>query len=281
MLAKLKQLGGLGWFEVRDDGAVAPDVWRRTAHGFDVGWTETTREERFEVSRQIAQERLDQIAQMVGGVGYFAGKRILDSGCGPGRYIDLMRRLSPLKIVGMDQGERLVDTLKKRFDGDPIVEIHQGTCERLEYPDASFGIVFSNGVLHHTPGDLPIMIKDHAQVLKPGGVMFIMLVGRGGLELKLWEFLRRFLYDVSIESMLDRLGTKMSPLRLQGIVDHMYGEYQQTDRVDFEKWCRPLFKQVKRVPGIAGLDVTPELYADDPYFTARFGTGHMRYLCFR
>ncbi len=69
MLAKLKQLGGLGWFEVRDDGAVAPDVWRRTAHGFDVGWTETTREERFEVSRQIAQERLDHIAHMLGAWG--------------------------------------------------------------------------------------------------------------------------------------------------------------------------------------------------------------------
>jgi hypothetical protein len=73
----------------------------------------------------------------------------------------------------------------------------------------------------------------------------------------------------------------MSALRLQGIVDHMYGEYQQADRLEFEEWCRPLFKKIQRVPGIAGLDVTPEVYADDPYFTARFGTGHLRYLCFK
>jgi len=24
-----------------------------------------------------------------------------------------------------------------------------------------------------------------------------------------------------------------------------------------------------------------ELYADDPYFTARFGCGHLRYLCYK
>jgi hypothetical protein len=61
----------------------------------------------------------------------------------------------------------------------------------------------------------------------------------------------------------------------------MYGEYQETDRADFEAWCAPLFSRIERVPGIAGLDVTPELYQDDTYFTARFGCGHLRYLCFK
>jgi len=45
-------------------------------------------------------------------------------------------------------------------------------------------------------------------------------------------------------------------------------------------WRGRLFKQARRVPGIAGLNVAPELYADDPYFIPRFGTGHLRYLCF-
>jgi ubiquinone/menaquinone biosynthesis C-methylase UbiE len=283
MIQTFKRLGQLDWFSLRDDSKIEQDVWKRTAHGFDIGWTTTTREERFLASRKIAEERLQQIIEMLGGPDYFAKKQILDCGCGPGRYIDLMRKLvpPPAKIVGMDQGKKLVETLKERFAGDPIVEIHRGTCESLEYKDESFDIVFSNGVIHHTPGHLPTMIKDHTRVLRPGGVMFIMLVGKGGLEMKLWEFLRGFLYDVPIESMLDRFGQIMSALRLQGIVDHMYGEYQLTDRMEFEEWCRPLFKKVQRVPGISGLDITPELYADDPYFTARFGTGHLRYLCFK
>ena len=109
--------------------------------------------------------------------------------------------------------------------------------------------------------------------------MFIMLIGKNGLEMKIWEFLRAFLYDIPLQHMIDELGSVMSPLRMQGIVDHMYGEYQQTDRETFEKWCCPIFKKIERVHGIPGLDVTPEIFSDDPYFFPRFGCGQLRYLC--
>lgn len=125
------------------------------------------------------------------------------------------------------------------------------------------------------------MVADHARVLRPGGVLFIMLVGKGGLELKMWQFIRDFLYDVPLRSMLERFGARVSPLRLQGIVDHMYGEYQQTSRETFEGWCQGLFARIERVPGVTGLDVTPEVYRDDPYFAERFGCGQLRYLCYK
>jgi ubiquinone/menaquinone biosynthesis C-methylase UbiE len=279
LLRVLRTLGEQRWFELAAAGAPAMDVWERTAHGFDVGWTTTTQGERFQASREIARERLTQILAMLGGEGWVRGKEILDSGCGPGRYVDLLRHLGPRRIIGLDQGPALVDTLRERFRGVAAVEIVQGTCEKLEFADASFDFVISNGVLHHTRSDLRTMLTDHCRVLRPGGVMFVMLIGKGGLELKLWEFLRAFLYDVPIESMLQRFGKAVSPLRLQGIVDHMYGEYQETERVEFEAWCRALFTRIERVAGIEGLDVTPEIYRDDLYFAARFGCGHLRYLC--
>lgn len=278
LLRMLRTLGEQRWFELGPTGQ-GVDVWERTAHGFDVGWTTTTQGERFQASREIARERLAQILEMLGGEAWVAGKDILDSGCGPGRYVDLLSRLSPRRIVALEQGPALIDTLRERFKDAPNVEVGHGTCEKLVFPDASFDFVLSNGVLHHTRSDLQTMIGDHRRVLRPGGVMFIMLVGTGGLELKIWEFLRRFLYDVPIESILERFGKIMSPLRLQGIVDHMYGEYQETDRSEFEMWVKPLFQRIERIPGIPGLDVTPEVYRDDPYFAARFGCGHLRYLC--
>ncbi len=281
-LRVLARLGGQGWFQTtpsKSDGDLNP--WLRTAHGFDLGWTTTTEGEKFVALRKIAEDRMDQIVEMLGGPEYFRGKEILDSGCGPGRYIDIFRRFSPKRIVGMDQGKQLVEVVRERFKGDPLVFIEQGTAEKLTYPDNSFDIVFSNGVIHHTPADLLTMLKDHARVLRPGGVMFIMLVGKGGLELKLWEWVRSFLYDIPLEEMLGQLKNKVSPFRLQGIVDHMYGEYQQTPREKFEEWCSGIFRKIERVPGIEGLDVTPEIYHQDPYFPVRFGCGHLRYLCFK
>ena len=281
VLEMFRLLGDQHWFTLLPDGHQRVDPWLRTAEGFDLGWTTTTEGERFAASKEIAHERLHQLLGMLGGPHWVAGKEILDSGCGPGRYLDVLRGLSPRRLVGLEQGARLVAVLRERFGADPRVEIVRGTCERLDFPDASFDVVLSNGVLHHTPSDLPTMIKDHARVLRPGGVLFIMLIGKEGLELKLWKFIREFLYDVPLPSMLQRFGPCISALRLQGIVDHMYGEYQETSREEFERWGQGLFKRIQRVPGVAGLDVTPELYADDPYVLQRFGCGQLRYLCYK
>jgi len=65
----------------------------------------------------------------------------------------------------------------------------------------------------------------------------------------------------------------------RGLLDHSYGEYQQTERHDLERWLTKHFSDVKRVTGIKGLDVTEELYANDIYFPYRFGSGNLRYLC--
>ena len=273
-------LGDCGWYQ-KDNSHKRIDPWARTAEGFDLGWTTTTEGERFQVSKQIAKDRLAQIFEMLGGASYISEKTILDSGCGPGRYVDELRNLNPNRIVALDQGQRLIEVLKERFDGDKRVEIVKGTCEDLSrFPDESFDIVISNGVIHHTKSDLRTMFNDHARVLKPGGVMFILLIGKGGLELKIWEFVRDFLNDIPLEVMIETFGKRISPLRLQGIVDHMYGEYQETDRDDFENWCEGVFSRIERVPGIAGLDITPEIYHNDPYFEARFGCGNLRYLLF-
>ncbi len=102
-----------------------------------------------------------------------------------------------------------------------------------------------------------------------------------GIELKMWQFLRDFLYDIQLDEMMEEFKGRISPLRMQGIVDHMYGEYQETSREEFEQWSETIFNRIERVPGIAGLDVTPELYLDDPYFTPRFGCGQLRYICYK
>ena len=38
---------------------------------------------------------------------------ILDSGCGPGRYIKVMLKYNPSMIYGMDQGHDIINANKK------------------------------------------------------------------------------------------------------------------------------------------------------------------------
>ena len=157
--------------------------------------------------------------------------------------------MNPQKITGMEQGELLYSALKERFKGNNKIQIDKGSYYQLEnYADNSYDFVFSNGVLHHTPHDMPTMIAEHARILREDGIMFIMLVGHGGLELKIWEFIRGFLFDVPLKQMLEQFSNKLSPLRMKGIVDHMYGEYQQITREDFESVCNNLFSKIVPVP---------------------------------
>jgi SAM-dependent methyltransferase len=51
----------------------------------------------------------------------------------------------------------------------------------MPFPDNSFDIVFSHGVLHHIP-DILAAQKEIARVLKPGGQLIAMLYARRSLN---------------------------------------------------------------------------------------------------
>ncbi len=53
-------------------------------------------------------------------------------------------------------------------------DLQQADAERLPFPDATFDVVYSYGVLHHTP-DTVKSIAELARVLKPGGTARLML----------------------------------------------------------------------------------------------------------
>ena len=76
-----------------------------------------------------------------------------------------------------------------------------------------------------------------------------------------------------------RLKNNISPLRIQGILDHSYGEYIETSRIKFEKILIKYFRKIEKIDGIYGADVTVKTFKKDRYFKKRFGTGNLRYLC--
>lgn len=110
------------------------------------------------------------------------GRRVLEIGIGQGAEAEQLIRRGAL-WSGVD----LTDTALRRtgmrlalrelpFDG-----LHQGSVLDLPFPDASFDVVFSHGVLHHVPDILRAQREIH-RVLKPGGELVVMLYARWSLN---------------------------------------------------------------------------------------------------
>jgi ubiquinone/menaquinone biosynthesis C-methylase UbiE len=60
------------------------------------------------------------------------------------------------------------------------IDFRPGNAEKLEFPDSSFDVVYSFGVLHHTP-DIERSLSEVHRVLRPGGVAYVMLYHRNSL----------------------------------------------------------------------------------------------------
>jgi SAM-dependent methyltransferase len=96
------------------------------------------------------------------------GLRILDFGCGPGRdLVDFARRGHV--GVGLDGCEAFVH-MARELSGSTV--LHQDFLA-LDLPTESFDGVFANASLFHVPTqELPRVLEQLWQCLRPGGVLF-------------------------------------------------------------------------------------------------------------
>jgi SAM-dependent methyltransferase len=105
------------------------------------------------------------------------GLRVLEIGCGLGTDGAQFARAGA-DYTGIDLTEAAVDLARRRFElFDLPGEFRTADAENLDFADATFDLVYSHGVLHHTP-DTERAVKEIHRVLKPGGVAKVMLYHR-------------------------------------------------------------------------------------------------------
>ncbi len=107
----------------------------------------------------------------------FAGKRVLDVGCGNGYVLSRFARAGA-RTSGIDLTARGIDLSRRRFalEGLPGA-FTVGSAEDLPWADDTFDCVTSMGVLHHTPDTAGAVAEVH-RVLKPGGRLIVMFYHR-------------------------------------------------------------------------------------------------------
>jgi SAM-dependent methyltransferase len=109
----------------------------------------------------------------------FAGKRILDAGCGTGRHAYLAARFGASEVVALDLSGA-VDAARDNLAEIDNVHVVQGDLLRLPFHIAAegggFDLIYSIGVLHHLP-DPYAGFRSLLPYLRPGGVIAVWLYG--------------------------------------------------------------------------------------------------------
>ena len=124
---------------------------------------------------------------------FFQGKRCLDAGCGGGRFSFAMALMGAASVVGVDlSAEGIADANRRREAmGADQVSFRQSSVIELPFDDGEFDFVCCSGVLHHTVS-IERGLAEIYRVLKPGGRVYLLLYGAGGLYWPLTLVLRSF-----------------------------------------------------------------------------------------
>ena len=129
------------------------------------------------------------------------GKLVLDVGCGMGRFAEVATRWGA-RVVGVDLSAAAEVAAKNLADRQ--FTAFQADVFALPFAPESFDVIYSIGVLHHTP-DCEAAVKALDKYLKPGGLLVVWLYSGYNKWYRFSDFWRRYTH-------------KMKPERLHGIL---------------------------------------------------------------
>ncbi len=102
------------------------------------------------------------------------GKRVLEIGCGTGPYLQKNAQVAD-EIIGIDLS-RAVESSQKNVGHLPNVTIMQADLFNLPFKEGVFDVVYSLGVLHHTPNTHKAF-KSIVPYVRKNGILSIWLYG--------------------------------------------------------------------------------------------------------
>jgi SAM-dependent methyltransferase len=215
----------------------------QTKSSFDYQWREVPEGEAMPSNREFLEKTPEVLIERTAlPREWFKGKKVLDAGCGSGRWTYGFLKLGA-EVTAIDQSKGGLEAVRKLTEGLGPLTLVQQDLLRLEIPPASFDLVWCFGVAHHTANLLGAMENVMARV-KPGGQLFMMLYGfpesAGAFDtMAEYEEMRQRLAHLSFPEKVDKLRKDYPPEHVHGYFDAV--SPQINDLVTWE-WIQAFLK---------------------------------------
>jgi SAM-dependent methyltransferase len=181
---------------------------------------------------------------------WFKGKKVLDAGCGMGRWSFVLRELGA-DVTAVDQSASGVAHLQSLLaDKGSFRAQRADLLEPLPF-GAEFDLVWCYGVTHHT-GNTKLSATNVAAAVKPGGRLFLMIYGEptnysGFVEINTYVEHRRATQNMTFEEKEAYLKARYPENLVHGFFDAISPEINDLHRFDeIKRWLVDLgFRDVR------------------------------------
>ena len=158
----------------------ATHLQERTTHSFGVEWNKYYPRLGWAAPESAAE--IDNFLIATKAIpSFFADAIVIDAGCGNGRYIGILNKISvppPRLIIGVDLSHSVVLAATNCAQYDNVLFIRMDVNSLPDVIKAPVDYVYSIGVLHHTP-DAESAFYSLARCVKDRGFLSLFLYGRG------------------------------------------------------------------------------------------------------
>jgi SAM-dependent methyltransferase len=152
------------------------DTKSQTKDSFSYQWDELSEGSHLVGDPKFDREMFDLISKYTElPKEWFARKRVLDAGCGNGRWSFAFDKLGA-HVTAFDQSAAGVKNLRKLTGPGSNVKIQQADILKPLQFEPNFDLVWSYGVCHHT-GNTKLAIHNVARMVPSGGKLFLMIYG--------------------------------------------------------------------------------------------------------
>jgi ubiquinone/menaquinone biosynthesis C-methylase UbiE len=104
-------------------------------------------------------------------IGDVRNQRVLDVGCGTGRYCELLAKRGA-KVVGVDPSSRMLEYARRKITPNCEFELHLGRMEDADFPSSRFDVVVSALTVGHIL-ELEPVIRVVSRIIKRRGRLIV------------------------------------------------------------------------------------------------------------
>ena len=209
------------------------------------------------------------------------GKKILDMGCGSGRFTAAFAKLGAKRVYGVDLGLDGISVGKKIVKKYNLknVTFKKSSVLNLPFKNNYFDFVFCKGVLHHT-GNLKKGLDEFLRLIKKDGYGYLYLYGNGGIYWYSRKKMRKIMKIIPHEFSINVLKLYGMPAERSIFVDTWYVPIEDHVSKKFlENYLRKRnFKFKKYSKSSKPLSIELESMEGYKHYNLMYGDGELRYL---